>query len=74
MIKVLDSKTKNFDETLNRLLSQRKKGKIFNNLGEAHNHFNKIIHNNDLLMIKGSNATGLNQFSKNIKKGKPNVI
>ena len=56
------------------LLSQRKKGKIFNNLSEAHNHFNKIIHNNDLLMIKGSNATGLNQFSKNIKKGKPNVI
>ncbi len=45
-----------------------KKGKIFNNLKEAYNHFKKIIHNNDLLMIKGSNATGLNQFSKNIKK------
>ena len=46
-----------------------KKGKIFNNLQEAYSHFSKIIHNNDLLMVKGSNATGLNQFSKNIKRG-----
>ena len=54
-------------ETFN-FLSTNKKGKVFNNLREAHDHFNKIIRNNDLLMIKGSNATGLNQFSKNIKK------
>ena len=50
-------------------LSKHKKGKIFNNLIEAHDYFRKFINNNDLLMIKGSNATGLNQFSKNIKKG-----
>ena len=43
-----------------------KKGKIFKKLNEAYSHFGKILHNNDLLMIKGSNATGLNQFSKNI--------
>ena len=54
-------------ETFN-LLSLSKKGRIFNNLNEAYSYFNKIIHNNDLLMIKGSNATGLNKFSKNIKK------
>ena len=54
-------------ETFN-LLSLSKKGRIFNNLNEASSYFNKIIHNNDLLMIKGSNATGLNKFSKNIKK------
>ena len=60
-------------ETFN-YLSTNKKGKIFKNLKEAHDHFGKIIHNNDLLMIKGSNATGLNQFSKNIKKGQINVI
>ena len=60
-------------ETFN-FLSQNKKGKIFNNLVEAHDHFNKIINNNDLLMIKGSNATGLNRFSKNIKKDQINVI
>tara|TARA_Y100000590_G_scaffold326218_1_gene370208 strand:- start:19094 stop:21940 length:2847 start_codon:yes stop_codon:yes gene_type:complete len=54
-------------ETYN-LLYNRKKGKICNNLNEAYYQLSKIIHNNDLLMIKGSNATGLNQFSKNIKK------
>ena len=51
------------------LLSKNKKGKVFNNLREAHNYLSKIVHNNDLLMVKGSNATGLNQFSKNIKRG-----
>ena len=54
-------------ETFNSLHTN-KKGKAFNNLKEAHEHFGKIIHNNDLLMVKGSNATGLNQFSKIIKR------
>ena len=54
-------------ETFN-ALSENKKGKVFNNLKEAYFYLNKIIHNNDLLMVKGSNATGLNQFTKNIKK------
>ena len=54
-------------ETFN-LLSKKKKGRVFNNLKEAHDHFSKILRNNDLLMVKGSNATGLNQFSQNIKK------
>ena len=47
---------------------------MFNNLTEAYDHFSKIVHKNDLLMVKGSNATGLNQFSKNIKKGQASVI
>ena len=47
---------------------------MFKNLKEAHQHFGKILHNNDLLMVKGSNATGLNQFSKNIKKGQISAI
>ena len=55
-------------ETFN-YLSTNKKGKVFKNIKEAYVHFGKILHNNDLLMVKGSNATGLNQFSKNIKKG-----
>ena len=49
-------------------LSVNKKGKVFKTLYEAHNHFSKILRNNDLLMVKGSNATGLNQFSKKIKR------
>jgi len=60
-------------ETFN-YLSANKKGKVFKNIKEAHNHFGKILHNNDLLMVKGSNATGLNQFSKNIKKGQISAI
>ena len=55
-------------ETFNSV-SPGKKGKVFNDLNEAYNHLAKIIHNNDLLMVKGSNATGLNRFSQNIKKG-----
>ena len=55
-------------------LSRDKKGKVFDNFSEIHQHFNKIINNNDLLMIKGSNATGMNQFSKNIKKGQIGAI
>jgi len=60
-------------ETFN-YLSANKKGKVFKNIKEAQVHFSKILHNNDLLMVKGSNATGLNQFSKNIKKGQISVI
>ena len=55
-------------ETYNYLLTN-KKGEAFDNLKEAYNHLSKIIRNNDLLMIKGSNATDLNRFSKNIKRG-----
>ncbi len=58
----------NILEKLSKNLSKYKKGKVFNNLNEAYYHFSKFINNNDLLMIKGSNATGLNQFSKNIKR------
>ena len=57
-----------------KLLKKNKKGEIFNNLQEAYSHFSKIIHNNDLLMVKGSNATGLNQFSNHIKKGQISAV
>jgi len=64
---------KHIRETFNSV-STNKKGKAFNNLREAYSHFSKIIHNNDLLMVKGSNATGLNQFSKNFKKRQISAI
>jgi len=64
---------KHIKETFN-YLSLKKRGKIFKNIKEAHDYFGKILHNNDLLMVKGSNATGLNQFSKNIKKGQISAI
>tara|TARA_B100000029_G_scaffold216599_1_gene214405 strand:- start:2640 stop:5492 length:2853 start_codon:yes stop_codon:yes gene_type:complete len=55
-------------------LKSNKKGKVFANINEANDYFSKILTNNDLLMVKGSNATGLNQFSKNIKKGQISAI
>ena len=64
---------KHIKETFNFLLPN-KKGKVFKNFKEAYDHFSKILHNNDLLMIKGSNATGLNKFIKNIKKGQISAI
>lgn len=64
---------KHIKETFN-YLSANKKGKVFKNIKEAYDYFGKILHNNDLLMVKGSNATGLNQFSKNIKKGQIGAI
>ncbi len=64
---------KHIKETFN-YLSTNKKGKVFKNLKEAHDHLGKILHNNDLLMVKGSNATGLNQFSKKIKRGQISAI
>ena len=60
-------------ETYNYLLTN-KKGKAFDNLKEAYSYFGKIIRNNDLLMVKGSNATGLNRFSKNIKRWQNSAI
>ena len=60
-------------ETYNYLLTN-KKGKAFDNLKEAYSYFGKIIRNNDLLMVKVSNATGLNRFSKNIKRGQNSAI
>ena len=64
---------KHIKETFSHI-STSKKGKVFKNLKEAYDHFRKFLHNNDILMIKGSNATGLNQFSKNIKKGQIGAI
>jgi len=32
------------------------------------------INNNDYLMIKGSNSTGLNKFTSNLKMGKMNAL
>ena len=46
-----------------------KRGNIFQRDEDVDFTFNNIIANNDYLMIKGSNATGLNKLSKKIIKG-----
>ena len=55
-------------------LSLSKKAKMLNNKSEIFNLINNDLNNNDYLMIKGSNSTGLNMVIKNLKKRISNAI
>jgi murE/murF fusion protein len=55
-------------------ISQKKQGNILQNKNDFDEVFSELIKKNDYLMIKGSNATGLNKLSENIIKGVKNVI
>ena len=50
-------------------LKKNKRGNILQNNEDIDFSLSKIISNNDYLMIKGSNAVGLNNFSKKIIRG-----
>ncbi len=50
-------------------LNKDKRGNILQNNEDIDLSLGKMISNNDYLMIKGSNATGLNNFSKKMIKG-----
>jgi murE/murF fusion protein len=50
-------------------LKKDKRGNILQNNEDIDFSLKNIISNNDYLMIKGSNATGLNDFSKKMIKG-----
>ena len=52
-----------------KLLNKEKRGNILQNNDDIDLSLRNMISNNDYLMIKGSNATGLNDFSKKIIKG-----
>ena len=49
-------------------LNSNKKAKILNNRSDIFDLINNDLDNNDYLMIKGSNSTGLNIIAKNLKK------
>ena len=51
-----------------------KQGNILQHLEDFDDIFSKLIKKNDYLMIKGSNATGLNKLSYNIIKGAKNAV
>ena len=55
-------------------LYKSKKGLILNDNSEIINLIKNSINNNDYLMIKGSNSTGLNKLTNNIKTGKINAL
>ena len=52
-----------------KLINKKKQGDIFYNIGDISNLIDGLD-NQDYLMVKGSNLTGLNNFCKMLKKGK----
>ena len=64
---------KNIISTFNKIRPQ-KKGMILRSKKEVLNFINNDIKNNEYIMIKGSNSTGLNNIAKTIKLGKLNAI
>ena len=53
---------------------QHKKGLILQESSQIINLIKDNINNNDYLMIKGSNSTGLNKFTNHLKLGKKNAV
>ena len=55
-------------------VKKNKRGNILQHKSDFDEILLPILKNNDYLMIKGSNATGLNKISKNLTKGKINAV
>ena len=51
-------------------IDKKKRGRILRDQSEIYQLIKNDLNNNDHLMIKASNSTGLNSITKNIKKGK----
>ena len=51
-------------------IDRKKRGRILRNKNEIYQLIKNDLNNNDHLMIKASNSTGLNSVATNIKKGK----
>jgi len=51
-----------------------KQGNILQNINDFDEIFSNLINTNDYLMIKGSNATGLNKLSKKIISGEKHAL
>ena len=55
-------------------LKPNKKARILNNKLDIFDLINKDLNNNDYLMIKGSNSTGLHKITNDLKKRIPHVV
>jgi murE/murF fusion protein len=64
---------KDIEETFNKIKTQ-KKGKILNSKKEILNLMRNDLRDNDYLMVKGSNATGLSEIISKIKLGQLNAL
>ena len=54
-------------EKIFKKLNNNKKGYILNNISQINDLIINNMNNNDYLMIKGSNATGLNKYVNQLK-------
>ena len=52
-----------------KFVTQNKKGEILDKIDDIGSLIKKYINDNDYLMVKGSNDTGLYNFCKKLKKG-----
>ena len=55
-------------------LKKKKKAKILDKKSEIIDLIKQDLNNNDYLMIKGSNATGLHKITNILKQGRSNVV
>ena len=56
----------NIIDTFNKIRTQ-KRGKILKSTNDILNFIKNDLNNGDFLMVKGSNSTGLNQITKQIR-------
>ena len=55
-------------------LKKNKKGLVLTDIFQINDLINKRLSNNDYLMVKGSNSTGLNRYSKKLKLNRYNAL
>ena len=55
-------------------LKSNKKAEILNNKTDINNLINNNLKNNDYLMIKGSNSTGLHKITRDLKQRRSNAL
>ena len=63
----------NIKHTFNKIIP-KKRGLVLKNKNQIISLIKNNINNNDYLMIKGSNLTGLHSLANNLKKGDLNVL
>ena len=61
-------------ETYKNICNRRKKGLILKEISQIIDLIKNNINNNDYLMIKGSNATGLHKLTRSLKKERKNAL
>ena len=63
----------NIKHTFNKIIP-KKRGLVLKNKNQIISLIKNNINNNDYLMIKGSNLTGLHSLANNLKKGNLNAL